>query len=70
MENYWTTLAETLQEIYGTDVNWAEEYFVCDHCGQRIYKAEWRRKDYFKCRKYRGAWYCPNCGRILWEEGE
>jgi hypothetical protein len=59
----WDELAEYVEETYGAEVNWDEEFFICPECGEPIYK-----EDYDLDSDEIALGMCPVCGMYLNEE--
>ena len=37
----WKEIALYCLDIYGVQVDWEEEFFICPECGEPIYKTDW-----------------------------
>ena len=68
----WEKLAREVETVYGSEVDWDEEFFICPECGELVYKCDWTDSDFAMGRTYRGELklYCPCCENILINEGE
>ncbi len=41
MVDYWRENAKVAEEVYGSYVNWDEEFYICPECGESVYKIDW-----------------------------
>lgn len=37
----WTETARLVRDVYGSYVDWDEEFFICPECDEPIYKCDW-----------------------------
>ena len=45
----WFDAANHCEDSYGVYVNYIEEFFMCPHCDEPIYKDDWKNHDYSVC---------------------
>lgn len=64
----WYTIAKKCEKIYGTYVDWDEEFFICPECDEPIYRCDWRDSDYTLGKTYHGEIFCPVCEELILEE--
>lgn len=60
--NNWEIVAQALiNHNHDTEINYAEEYFICPHCGQCIYRTKWKEIEYVGI----FGLCCPACGHTI-----
>lgn len=37
----WESNAKIVENVYGGQVDWQDEFFICPECGEPIYKCDW-----------------------------
>lgn len=41
----WLKNAHTVEDVYGSHVDYVEEIYVCPECGEPIYLEDWQTQD-------------------------
>lgn len=52
--NKWEANALYVENVYGTFVDWIEEFYTCPFCGEPVYKDDWSEEELSK-------YLCPIC---------
>ena len=50
----WEINARIAEKVYGSYVDWDEEFYNCPECGEPIYKCDWKDEELDIC-------LCPIC---------
>ncbi len=50
----WEANAKYVEEVYGTQVDWEERFYICPECGEPIYEDDWSELNL--------CVLCPVCG--------
>ncbi len=50
----WMDRAIEVKEVYGSFVDWEEEFYICPFCEEPIYKDDWTNEDF-------SNFICPIC---------
>ncbi len=67
----WTRCMHSAKDVFGTEVNRQEGFFICPDCGEPIYESDWTEMDFNPGGGfYTGTLVCPVCDTVLWVEGE
>lgn len=45
MVNYWRENAKTVEQVYGSYVNWDERFYICPECGEAVYEIDWKNDE-------------------------
>lgn len=51
----WENNAKTVEQLYGSFVDWEERFYLCPDCGEPIYECDWFDEDLKEM-------LCPVCG--------
>lgn len=45
----WVDAAKYCEKVYGIQVDWEEEFFICPECGESIYECDWEDEEFIFC---------------------
>ena len=57
MTTQWIENAKYVEKIYGTYVNWEDEFYICPFCEEPVYNCDWSDEEL-------NHFLCPVCEDI------